>query len=135
MELKDFIRDTLLNIVQGVKEAQDACGIEGAIISPMDAGQLGHKVQVGKKIHYVQIVDFEVILGEGRTKEAEATDKGVISVVLSSIGFGVEANKSNKQEEKNKAQTCIKFSVPVILPSIDNEKIETLKVSRPLRAY
>lgn len=68
MELKDFVRETLLNIVQGVKEAQNVCS--------------------------------------------------------------VEASKSNKQEEGNKAQTCIKFSVPVILPSIDNGEIEIPRVAR-----
>lgn len=135
MDLKDFVRDTLLNIVQGVKEAQDICGTEGAIISPRDAGQLGHKVKIKDKMHYVQIVDFEVVLGEDQTNEIKAGNKGAISVVLSSIGFGVETNKSNKQEESNKAQTCIKFSVPIILPSIDNEEIEVLKVSRPLRPH
>lgn len=53
MELKDFVRDTLLDIVQGVKEAQALCGTEGAIISPRDAGQLGHKVKIKDKMHYV----------------------------------------------------------------------------------
>lgn len=129
MELKDFVRETLLNIVQGVKEAQDVCGISGAIISPRDAGQLGHKVKIKTKPHYVQIVDFQVILGEDRTKETGTTDKGVIGVVLSAVGFGGEVNKSNKQEEGNTAQTCVKFSVPVILPSIDNEEFEIPKVA------
>lgn len=129
MELKDFVRETLLNIVQGVKEAQDVCGIEGAIISPRNAGQLGQKAQIKNKLHYVQIVDFEVVLGEDRTKETGSTNKGVIGVVLSVVGFRGEVNKSNKQEEGNTAQTCVKFSVPVILPSIDNEEFEIPKVA------
>lgn len=75
------------------------------------------------------------MLGEDQTNEIKAGNKGAISVVLSSIGVGVEANKSNKQEETNKAQTCIKFSVPVILPSIDNGEIEEFKVSRLHRPH
>lgn len=132
MELKDFVRDTLLNIVQGVKEAQDVCNIEGAIISPRDAGQLGHKVKIGSDMHYVQIVDFEVVLGEEMINEKNTGGKGVITAVLSCVGIGAELSKSNKHEDSNKAQTSVKFSVPVILPSIDNGEIEIFKVSRSL---
>ena len=49
MELKDFVRDTLLDIVQGVKEAQDVCSAEGAIISPRDAGIPGSRVNILKE--------------------------------------------------------------------------------------
>lgn len=133
MELKEFVRETLLDIVQGVREAQDVCSIEGAIISPRDAGQLNHRVQIGKDMHYVQIVDFEVVLGEDESTERQSINKGALSVVLSKIGFGIETDKLNKQGETNKAQTCIKFSVPVVLPSIDNKEIEIRKVAHSSR--
>ena len=103
MELKDFVRDTLLDIVQGVKEAQDVCSAEGAIISPRDAGIPGSRVNIKGKIHHVQIVDFEAVLGEESTEESKMSGKGKIAVLLSNIGIGGEL--SNKQEGKNNIMT------------------------------
>ncbi len=127
MELKDFVRDTLLDIVQGVKEAQDVCSAEGAMISPRDAGQQGCRVNVKGKLHHVQIVEFEAMLGQESKEESNMSGKGKIAVLLSNIGIGGEL--SNKQEDKNRAMTSIRFSVPVILPSIDNEEFEIRKVA------
>ena len=127
MELKDFARDTLLDIVQGVKEAQDVCSAEGAIISPRDAGIPGSRVNIKGKIHHVQIVDFEAVLGEESTEESKMSGKGKIAVLLSNIGIGGEL--SNKQEGKNNIMTSIRFSVPVILPSVDNEEFEIRNVA------
>ena len=51
MELKDFVRDTLLDIVQGVKEAQDVCGVKGAIISPRNVQMITPKANIEGKVH------------------------------------------------------------------------------------
>ena len=111
MELKDFVRDTLLDIVQGVKEAQDVCGVKGAIISPRN----------------VQMVEFQVVLGEEQNEKSDVSGKGSISAVLAHVG--IDIGMSKKIEEGNNNQTVIKFSVAVILPSIDNKEFEIRRVA------
>ena len=71
MELKDFVRDTLLDIVQGVKEAQDVCGVEGAIISPRNVQMIAPKANIEGKVHYVQMVEFQVVLGEEQNEKSD----------------------------------------------------------------
>ena len=51
MELKDFVRDTLLDIVQGVKEAQDVCGLKGSIISPRNVQMITPKANIEGKVN------------------------------------------------------------------------------------
>ena len=75
----------------------------------------------------MQIVEFEAMLGQESKEESNMSGKGKIAVLLSNIGIGGEL--SNKQEDKNRAMTSIRFSVPVILPSIDNEEFEIRKVA------
>lgn len=42
---------------------------------------------------------------------------------------GIDIGMSKKIEEGNNNQTVIKFSVPVILPSIDNKEFEIRRVA------
>ena len=107
MELKDFVRDTLLDIVQGVKEAQEVCGVKGAIISPRSVQTVAPKANIEK---------------------SDVSGKGSISAVLAHVG--IDLGMSKKIEEGNNNQTVIKFSVPVILPSIDNKEFERRRVAR-----
>ena len=128
MELKDFVRDTLLDIVQGVKEAQEVCGVKGAIISPRSVQTVAPKANIEGKEHYVQMVEFQVVLGEEQNEKSDVPGKGSISAVLAHVG--IDLGMSKKIEEGNNNQTVIKFSVPVILPSIDNKEFERRRVAR-----
>ncbi len=56
-----------------------------------------------------------------RMKNRMFPGKGSISAVLAHVG--IDLGMSKKIEEGNNNQTVIKFSVPVILPSIDNKRI------------
>lgn len=129
MDLKDFVKETLLDIVDGVKEAQEERKESGAIISPRHIGGKGYTAQVGEKSCSVQLVDFEIVLGEIVNKESQGIVQGKLGVVLSKIGIGIEAKGEAKKEDRNSAQTSIRFSVPVILPSIDNGEINHPKVA------
>ena len=75
MELKDFVRDTLLDIVQGVKEAQEVCGVKGAIISPRSVQTVAPKANIEGKEHYVQMVEFQVVLGEEQNEKSDVSGK------------------------------------------------------------
>ena len=106
MELKDFVAETLKQIVKGVKAAQQSKDCEGASVNPkgfvlnISSGQT-QRVSDPKP----REIDFDVALMvvEGSEKKAGLTVWG--------IGGGLSANSSNTSVSR------IRFSVPVILPA------------------
>jgi hypothetical protein len=104
MELKDFVRDTLLDIVQGVREAQEKCMGTGAIISPR-SGQVESSY-----IRRPQVVSFNVVLG------GEESENGVSGLKVSFPQFGFQIGKESGEKQKNSEQTTVSFTVPVYFP-------------------
>lgn len=104
MELKDFIRDTLLDIVQGVKEAQEACEGTGIFICPR-SGQVSIN-----DIDKARIVSFNIVLGEEEGKN------GSSGLKVSFPQFGLMIGKQADGKQKNSEQTSVSFTVPVVFP-------------------
>jgi hypothetical protein len=118
LELKEFIEETLVQIVSGVKAAQKKCADTGAIISPRLANKNG-VTQIADKSYSFQLIEFEAVLGELKENEEGSS----IGVMLANLGLGAKM----KSEERSTSQTKVKFTVPVILPSIDNKETEPKK--------
>ena len=114
MELKEFIENTLLQIVDGVKSVQEKGLEKGAIISPsvIDKVAAGYrKVAIYEnQMRIFTDVEFEVALTSSDGKEG----KGGIGVYFAGIGIGGQ----EKTDIKNETITNIKFSIPVSLPAI-----------------
>ena len=116
MELKDFISETLTQIIQGVEEAQLNTKDSGGFISPYvrTTFEAKHMVAVTTDQTPVHLVNFDVSL--------EATDgtgtKGGIGVVtgLLSAGSQGQSNKSNLASHK------ISFNIPISLPVVKTKK-------------
>ena len=107
MELKEFIEETLLQIIGGVKSAQEKAKDTGALINPADAKSSDPKVH-RKYQEYIGSVDFEVALTNAEEKEGK---KG-IGVWFGGIGLGGQ----QKTDMQNMSVTNIRFSIPIILP-------------------
>jgi len=113
MELKEFVKETLVQIAEGVKDAQEDCKKIGGLVNPM------LKVQVCNAETYnhddsdypATRVNFKVGLTESNTKG----DKTGIGVFLSKISLGKEMNK----EVEMQSITSVEFSVTVVFPYID----------------
>lgn len=101
MELKDFIRDTLLDIIQGVKEAQDKCKDTDALICPR-SGQVDSRY-----IRGAQMVCFNIILGG----EESATGSFGLKVLFPQFGFQI--GKTKDENQRNSEQTSVSFTVPL----------------------
>jgi hypothetical protein len=110
MELKDFIKGTLIEIVSGVKEAQNTISDTGAYINPMVnvsnsqrsiASYGGHKSAIYD-------VDFDIAV----TASDSSGAKGGIGVFLGGVGIGTKADLN----ETNVSQNRIKFQVPISYP-------------------
>jgi hypothetical protein len=109
MELKDFIKETITQIIEGVVEAQQEINKHGAEINPK-------KVQFnedGKYNHYVSgkphFVEFDI----GLTSIQKSGSSEGIGVFLGALSLG----KKNEDGNEHTAISRIKFSLPVVLPS------------------
>lgn len=116
MELKDFVAETLKQIVDGVILAQKDISEKGACINPSgigkaDTGLLYASLQKAKT---VQLVDFDISLVATEGNEA----KGGIGVFVSGFGVGIQGKSDTASSATNK----VRFSVPIRLPSVDEPR-------------
>jgi len=100
MELKDFIKNTLVEIVNGVKEAQEATKALGATVSPEIDGQA-----TTVSAENVRSVEFNVAVTA--TDEANA-GAGIKVASIFNVGGGVK--------EINTSVSTISFKIPIVLP-------------------
>jgi hypothetical protein len=116
LELKDFIKESIRNIVEGVAEAQELIKDKSAGINPKkvqfkENGQFNYH-NSGKP----QFVEFDV----GLTSIQKSGSSEGIGVFLGSISLG----KKNDDGTEHTAVTRIKFSLPLVLPSGEGEHLE-----------
>lgn len=113
MELKDFVAETLSQIIEGVRLAQS--GANGANINAGMAGAEfgGHLVNVGS-YGVATRVDFDV--------SVTAETKGGAGAKLSVFGVGAEGGASHTAGSANR----ISFSIPVRLPDGDKMREEQI---------
>lgn len=104
MELKEFVSETLKEIISGVKNAQAFAQENGACINPNQFGTLAtpkHILDMGDgTVSIVQPVEFDVCVTHVKKKSG----KGGIEIVTGSMGSSTST------------ASRIKFSVAVSLP-------------------
>lgn len=114
MELKDFISQTLTQIINGVKVAQEEAKKLGAKVNPtltyleMDKYRTPMVTPTSNATSPVFLVDFDVAItateGEG------IKGGGGLNVAAIRIGAQGESSSSNMQQSR------VKFMVPITLP-------------------
>lgn len=108
MELSNFVKSTLEQIVLGVVEAQKSVQAHGAVVNPVSVSYQRDGAWNVSDGAIPQEVVFDVAL--------TATDKSGssegIGVFLGSISLG----KKNDAGTEQVAITKVKFSVPLVLP-------------------
>jgi hypothetical protein len=118
MELKNFVRSVIIELVTGLKEANEAVKDSGALVNPAhvfplkeDFGHLfGHitKYQVERAVHKI---DFDVAVTASEEKET----KGGIGIAVATLGIGA----SGKSDTAQSTMSRIRFSVPIAYPEND----------------
>ena len=109
MELKEFVSNTLSQIIEGIVISQENAKKSGAEINPY-----GVKIANFPSIAFTstgqagQIVEFDVALTAIESDEM----KGSIGVVAAVLGVGVQGKAASSDSTINR----VKFSVPVFLP-------------------
>ncbi|MTK53358.1 hypothetical protein [Paludibacter sp.] len=109
MELKDFIKETLAQITNGVVEAQELIKNTGAYINP--EGRLeGNQVRTGFEGEYRSIQNVKMSIA---VKVIENTQtKAALGVVSAFINAGAATANSDSNSVTNR----IEFEIPISLP-------------------
>lgn len=111
MNLQEFIRTALAEIVAGVAEARTEAKAHGASIgSNRLYGHLKEaKVVTDANDRPVSQVEFDIAL----TEASGTNTKGGIGVFLGSVGLGSQGASHGESSSHSR----IKFSVPIVFPS------------------
>ena len=104
MELHEFIRETLCQIVAGISEAQQSITIKNSSASIVPIGQ---GIEDEDRIN--QVVDFDIAV----TAHSGTETKGGVGIFVGPITLGSSGKSNNSSELNNR----IRFAVPVYLPS------------------
>ena len=117
MELKEFITQTLININQGIIDAQEQTKDSGLIINPKNFRKRGDNTyeQYGGNPAQVQDIEFNIVVNVAEGNNAKIA-VGVVTGILS-------GGASNTNQNNNSTQTTIKFNLPVQFPSNDALKV------------
>ena len=124
MDLKDFVKESLVQISNGINEANEALEGTGAMVNPLHVTTNSDKSQAygrtGSPAHdvngtsrVVEKVDFDVAV----VAEAGEQTKAGIKLSIASIGLGADGQSSSK----DKSESRIKFTIPVVFPGVDSD--------------
>ena len=113
MELKDFVSQTILSIVEGVADAQEQASAHGAFVNPTmltrTVKNIGENaIWDGRDNNLARLVRFDVAL----TIEEGTATSGKIGVVSGFLNLG----STGKSEDRSIAVSRIQFEVPLLLP-------------------
>jgi len=113
MNLKDFISETLLSIINGVTEAQEQANDIGALVNPggltINTKNISdNAIWDNTTNNYAQNVTFDIAV----TAEDSATGGAKIKVLSGILSGEAGGEKANK----NSIVSRVQFIVPVLLP-------------------
>jgi hypothetical protein len=117
MQLKDFISQTLIEIVHGVKQAQATVSKHGGAINPsfwrMESTKsiIGYTGKPDSNEQPVFSVEFDVAI----SSEETSGSKGGFGIIVAVFGGGAQSEQQSTSSNQNR----IKFVVPILLPEQD----------------
>src|SRR5947209_8347157 len=112
MELRDFVSETLKQIIDGVIDAQAYGREKGARVNPLDLPVRNETGGVQSRMYARDVahsIDFDVAV---TTTEGKQT-KGGIGVVAGIFALGSQGQSNANGESVSR----IKFTIPVVLPT------------------
>lgn len=121
MDLKEFIKETIVQVTEAIIESNEELKVKGAIVNPgkikvnSDSSQAYGREsrQIEHQSRIVQKLEFDVAVVAQDEKSAGAGAK--ISVMSLKLGADGEVNYTNKSESR------IKFAIPIIYPEGNTE--------------
>lgn len=113
MELKDFVSETIKQIIEGVKDAQDYAANNGGKVNP-EGLSIYHNTSQTTLYNFpysnepVYTIDFDVAV----TTQETVDGKGKVGVFVGMFKAGVEGGTGSQNSSISK----IKFHLPITLP-------------------
>ena len=117
MELKDFVSESLKQIIDGVNEAKRYADENGARINPerqIHNSNNASSRKDAKNGATIETVDFDVAV----TVTEGTQTKGGIGVCTGIVGLGSQG----QSEAANSSVSRLRFAVPLVLPSTPNPR-------------
>lgn len=109
MELKEFIKATVTDIVSAVSELQVELAENGAIVNPPLPNPVSNgSVNVGKGNEPIQRLTFDVALTTTETSSVDGGAKGGVAIFSAKVGAGQQSSSQNVSR--------LSFAIPVVLP-------------------
>jgi hypothetical protein len=111
VELKDFVSETLRQIIGGVREAQKLAAEHGGKVVP---DKIAFRTDQGLQLWDkrdgtpIQMIEFDVAV----TTTEGTTTKGGVGVFVGPVGLGSQGQSN----ASNQSISRIKFCVPIALP-------------------
>ncbi|GIK68917.1 MAG: hypothetical protein BroJett020_02120 [Bacteroidota bacterium] len=113
MELKEFIKNAITSISDGIIEAQTELTKKGVIVNPerLETGKDGGKILRSDGWRYIQELDFEILIS---VDEKNAEGGGGKLTVFSFANIGLDS----KNEKSIINSNILKFKIPVAFPTV-----------------
>ena len=112
MDLKEFVKETLIQISSGVKEAQDEVRKIGGVVNPATLSSTnvsGAYFSTIDDMHHVFLVDFDVAVAVSENTGTNAQAKLNVATFISLGAGGQSANASATTNR-------LSFKVPLAFP-------------------
>lgn len=113
MELKEFIKTALIDIVDAVKETQDNVKDYATIVPFVGNGSKESSVLMNDGVAIISRIDFDVAVSS-ETKENGQNDAEARIKVAGIFKVGIGGKEGAEKNLQNISR--IRFSIPVILP-------------------
>lgn len=109
MELKEFIKTAITDIVTAVSELQVELAENGAIVNPPLPHPISNgSVNVGKGNEPIERLTFDVALTTTEASSADGGVKGGVAIFSAKVGAGLQSSSQNVSR--------LSFAIPVVLP-------------------
>lgn len=113
MELKEFIKTALVDIISAVKETQEEVKEYATIAPLLPSGEKTSSVIMRGGVAHISNIDFDVAVTTETKENAEAGIEAGIKVA-SIFNFGAGSKDSATETSQNISR--IRFTIPVLLP-------------------
>jgi hypothetical protein len=124
MDLKAFVRNSIVSIVDGIAAAQQEVAAKGARLNPADFSMANAKERETLEVSHnrwahIDHLEFDVAVTTGATTETE----GDAGIRVLGIGMGAKMEGATNDERVSRIQ----FRVPIVYPCHFDEAAEQEK--------
>jgi len=128
VDLKEFVSETLISIVSGIKDAQEKTDELGALVNPGGLNRnissvADNSIWDNRTNNYARPVAFDIAI----TAEDSANAGAKVKVLSGIFGGDLGGEKGSK----NVLASRIQFSVPVLFPASDIGDPEARTAKQP----